>query len=233
MPNSKGIRKVPIVLTIGIFLSAGVFYSSKWLQQLTFVPIEVVTLTEKLHYADPQAIKEAVRPYLNAGFFGLEVGKIRNELRGVPWIADANVQREWPGTVRIKIFERQPLATWQGKGIIDTEGKLFFPTTLANVNGLPEFVGQQNAVDAMVDTYLLMMATLKPIGLAVKKLELMPDHGWRAMLDNEINIIVGHKEIEERLKRFVWAYNSLQNGSQGEQKIRVVDLRYTNGLSVG
>lgn len=234
MPKSKGIRKLPIVLVISLFLIAGCYFSIKWLKQVGFVPIEVVTLSNKLHYADPRAIETAVRPFLEAGFFGLEVGAIRNELKTVPWIADANVQRNWPSGVTIKIFERQPLAVWQGKGIIDTEGKLFFPTSLANVHGLPEFYGEQDAVDGMVDMYLLMMSTFKPIGLAVSKLELMTDQGWRAVLENGITVIVGQAEFEERLKRFVLAYNSLKSDEHGvEQKIRVVDLRYTNGLSVG
>lgn len=233
MSKSKRLNKASIFFVLSIFLIASAFFSLKWLKQVGFIPIEVVTLTDKLHYADPQAIKVAVSPFLNAGFFGLEVGKIRNELKTVPWIADANVQRCWPHNVKIKIFERQPLAVWQGKGIIDTEGKLFFPNSLANVAGLPEFTGNQAAVDSMVDTYLLILSTLKPIGLAVNKLDLMPDQGWRAMLDNGVTIILGQSELEERLKRFVWAYKSLQASSENERKIKVVDLRYTNGLSVG
>lgn len=233
MPKSKVGIKTHLILILSIFLIAGAYFSLKWLKQVGFVPIEVVTLTDKVQYADPQAIKAAVSPYLSAGFFGLEVGKIRSELKTVPWIADASVQRCWPNSVQIKIFERHPIAVWQGKGIVDTEGKLFFPTSLANVTDLPEFVGDQNSVDDMLDKYLLLLSTLKPIGLAVNKLELMPDHGWRAMLDNGITLIMGQTELEERLTRFVWAYNSLQNGAEGLQKIKVVDLRYTNGLSVG
>lgn len=208
--------------------------SGRWLQGALFVPIEVVKVTEKLQYSDPAMIKQAVVGYMQDGFLGLNVVAIRRDLKQLPWVADANVQRCWPNMVKIKIFERQPLAVWQKQGVIDTEGKLFFPPNIGKLAdklaGLPEFVGTKEDLDAMVDMYLLILSALKPIGLAVKKLEIMLDHGWRAILDNGMVIVLGQVELEERLRRFVLAYPVLAAESKG---LAVVDLRYTNGLSVG
>lgn len=218
------------VVLISVFLLLGVGFSAKWLKQVGFVPIEVVTLTDKLQHADPVAIKVAVKDYLRAGFFGLKVGAIREELKQIPWIADANVQRCWPNMVKIKIFERQPMAVWEGRGVVDTEGKLFIPPNVHGLEHLPEFIGSNDNLDLMVDNYLRILAALKPIGLAVKKLEIMPDQGWRAMLDNGVTIVLGQIEIEERLERFVLAYPIVGSGAE---QVKVVDLRYTNGLSIG
>jgi cell division protein FtsQ len=211
-------------LVIGLGLSA------RYIKQAWYLPIEVVTITTKLNYADPEAIKTVMNAHIKEGFFGLQLQQLRNELKTIPWVADANVARCWSDSVKIKIFERQPLAIWQGNGIVDTEARVFFPDNIANVTGLPEFSG--NAIDPedMVETYLLILSALKPIGLAVKKLQIMPDQGWQAMLDNGITIILGQSEIEERLARFVLAYNAV---AESNHAIKVVDLRYTNGLAVG
>lgn len=218
-----------LLFIAGIFVAIGLSFSTKSLKDYVFIPIEVVTLADKLQYAEADAIKLVVSKYVPQGFFALDVKRIREELKTVPWIADANVQRCWPHTVKIKVFERQPLASWQGRGIIDTEGKLFFPRSIGNVTSLPEFVGAEAAIDSMVDMYLLLLAQLKPIGLAVNRLALTPEQGWYADLDNGIKIMLGNMELEERLLRFVWAYDSMV---KSHDTIKVVDLRYTNGLSI-
>ena len=67
-------------------------------------------------------------------------------------------------------------------------------------------------LESMVDMYLRVLAKIKPIGLAVQRLIIMPDHGWQAMLDNGVTIILGQSELEERLTRFVLAYRGSQAG---------------------
>lgn len=203
-----------------------------WWQRALFVPIEVVTVKDRLQYVAPELIKAAVTEEVQHGFFGLRVAAVRDKLLQVPWVAEAQVQRKWPHTLQLKITERQPLAIWDGKGVIDTEGNLFFPPTLDNVHDVAEFSGDRAYVDAMIDTYLLILTKIKPIGLTVKSLSIMPDHGWRTMLDNGVCIILGQTELEERLTRFVLAYSASKIGIRND-RVQRVDLRYTNGVAVG
>jgi len=220
------------LLIISAILVITLFFSVKWLKQVGFIPIEVVSLTTKLQYCDPEMIRTAVSEDMKQGFFGLKMGVIREKLISLPWVANATVQRCWPNMVKIKIFERQPMAIWNDKGVIDTEGKLFMPGNLANVEGFPSFSGPEEYVNEMVDTYLLILSKLKPVGLAVKKLEIMPDHGWRAMLDNGVTIVLGQIELQERLARFVAARDIVGDGPRVASENLVIDLRYTNGLAV-
>lgn len=215
-----------IVVSIGFLI--------KPLQRAIFIPIEVVSITNKLQYAEPESIKKIMQAHTKAGFFALSPDKVRNELKNIPWVQDASVVRSWPHTVKLNIVERQPLAIWQERGIVDTEAVLFFPENMAKIGSLkaslPEFVGDAAEVNKMVDTYKMILVALKPIGLGIKKLELMSDHGWRAMLDNEVIIILGQTELEERLARLALAYKSVIGT---ELKVKIIDLRYTNGLAVG
>ncbi len=51
------------------------------------------------------------------------------------------------------------------------------------------------------------------------------------MLDNGVVIMLGQNELEERLTRFVLAYND-HKLSLSNANVHVVDLRYTNGLAI-
>lgn len=203
-----------------------------WGQKKWFIPIEVVAVTNKLHYVDPALVKKAVADEVKQGFFGVKLPVIRDKLLLVPWIAGVKVQRKWHNAIMLTINECEPLAVWNKKGVIDTTGKLFFPATVANLPHLPEFNGAAADVNDMVDKYLLILAKIKPIGLAIKSLTIMPDRGWQAMLDNGVSIILGKIDLEERLTRFVLAYEDNKAGL-GASNIQVIDLRYTNGLAVG
>lgn len=202
-------------------------WEKKW-----FIPIEVVTVTNKLHYADPALIKLAVADEVRQGFFGIRLAVMRDRLLLVPWVAGVQVQRKWHNALLLTIIEREPLAVWANKGVVDTTGQIFFPTTVANLQHLPEFNGDLADIDEMVDKYLLILAKIKPIGLAIKSLTIMPDRGWQTMLDNGVRVILGKTDLEERLARFVIAYEDNKSGLQ-ESNVQVIDLRYTNGMAVG
>lgn len=204
-----------------------------WCKEACFIPIDVVSLAEKIQYADPGHIKSAVEKEVKRGFFGVRLGYMRDNLLQVPWVTEAQVQRKWPNTVLLHVQERQPLALWGDNGVIDTTGKLFFPPGLDKnkLPALPEFKGDQARLLDMVDVYLKVLAKIKPVGLAVNKLVIMPDNGWQAMLDNGVTIILGQNELEERLTRFVLAYGDQKSGLR-DANIHVVDLRYTNGLAI-
>lgn len=218
------------LIVVGIVLLVCGSIAWQWCQKAWYVPIKVVSVADKLHYADPSLLKAAVSEEVKRGFFGLRLKRMRDNLLQVPWVASVQVQRKWPNTVKLHIVERQPLAIWEGKGVIDTTGKLFYPKTLDKVAAVPEFSGDVTYIDAMVETHQLILEKIKPLGLAVKRLKIMPDHGWRAMLDNDVTIVLGQIELEDRLRRFVLAYGDQKSAIR---KAHVIDLRYTNGLAAG
>lgn len=222
--------RVLLLLSIVLLVCGSIAW--QWCQKAWYIPIEVVSLADKdkLRYADPGLLKAAISDEVKRGFFGLRLKKMRDNLLQVPWVATVQVQRKWPNALKLHITEREPLAIWEDRGVIDTSGKLFYPNTLANVAGLPEFSGDETYLDAMVATYQLILLHIKPLNLAVKRLKIMPDHGWRAMLDNDVTIVLGQTEMEDRLRRFVLAY---QDQKSAIRKARIIDLRYTNGLAAG
>jgi len=62
---------------------------------------------------------------LGANMFTLDLAATAAELKKVPQIASATLQRQWPNTVRIVVKERQPWGTWEQAGVqytIDRDG---------------------------------------------------------------------------------------------------------------
>lgn len=62
-----------------------------------------------------------------------DVAGAADSLRALPWVADAAVERAWPGTVRISVVERQPVAALAFPGVgggtdemslVDAEGRV-------------------------------------------------------------------------------------------------------------
>jgi cell division protein FtsQ len=74
----------------------------------------------------------------------LDPQDLRTRINGLPWVADSEVRRQWPDTVRITVIEREPVAIWQQAGryrLIDREGRLLPAVPLEPYRGLPLVVG--------------------------------------------------------------------------------------------
>lgn len=64
----------------------------------------------------------------------------RAELERMPWIRSASVERRFPGTVRIDLVERRPVALWQDQGrfsVLDEDGR---EIRGADPGAFPQFV---------------------------------------------------------------------------------------------
>lgn len=84
---------------------------------------------------------------LGPALLRVDVDSARQGLEGVPWVARAAISRHLPGTVRISVVEREPLATVAraggGLALIDGSGRVLVdtgerPEGLPHVPGAPE-----------------------------------------------------------------------------------------------
>jgi cell division protein FtsQ len=74
----------------------------------------------------------------------LDPADLRTRLNGLPWVADSEVRRQWPDTIRIDIVERTPVAIWQHASryrLIDRKGAPLPPAPLKEFSHLPLVVG--------------------------------------------------------------------------------------------
>lgn len=67
----------------------------------------------------------------------IDLAAAEARIERLPWVADATVTRDWPGTVRIAVIERVRIAVTDGPGslLVDRDGRLL--GTAADTAGLP------------------------------------------------------------------------------------------------
>ena len=77
-------------------------------------------------FTPAQDIVAATRLREGAPLLAFDPSMARAELERMPWIRSASVERRFPGTVRIDIVERRPVALWQDQGrfaVLDEDGR--------------------------------------------------------------------------------------------------------------
>src|SRR3954452_10472407 len=75
----------------------------------------------------------------------LDAAVVRDRLKANPWIADAAVQKFYPGEIRIDIVERTAFALWQQDGrlsVISDDGAVLEPYVSRRFMSLPLVVGK-------------------------------------------------------------------------------------------
>jgi len=69
---------------------------------------------------------------------------VRERLKAVAWVRDAEVRRKLPATLEIRLVERTPFAIWQNQGrhvVIDRDGVVLAESGLEKYGPLPLVVG--------------------------------------------------------------------------------------------
>jgi cell division protein FtsQ len=200
-------------------------------EQIYRFPITTVKIDGQVLRTSKQEIWNATVTLLKKGFFVTDVMAIKANLQNLPWVETAAVEKIWPDKLHITIKERLPIARWRGKGLVTTAGDIVYTDLLGDSNKLPVFWGSDLQVKNMLESYLTISDVLKRNEMSVSEIEIMPDQGLRAILNNGIMLFLGSEGLLERINRFTLAYrNKLQKISY---KIDYVDLRYVNGIAVG
>jgi cell division protein FtsQ len=227
---SAWVRAISIYLPIGLIV-AGVSAFVIWSRQPGQFPLRKIEIRSELKHVKESDIKSVAQPFLEQGFFGLNVVSLQGQLNQLPWVESVDIRRMWPDRLFVSVRERIGQARWGEEGILSTEGVVFYPLAESRSMRLPRFIGPEGRAKEMLEKHLSLLEFLAPAGLAIQDLQLSPQGNWRVLLDNNMTIILGNGGFNESMSRFMLAYqNSLQAQSQ---RIAYIDLRYTNGFAIG
>jgi cell division protein FtsQ len=212
----------------GLLIFSAVFAFNN-LKLSDYFPIKTVKVYG-LNHVNQQEIHDLLFPLVNHGFFNINVDRIRDCLRQMPWISDLYVRRVWPDQVVITLAEKQPVARWNEDALLSEGGELFAPKQETYPSDLPRFIGPAGQQIFMLRNFGDMNRLLLPLHAKISYLELTPYLTWKLTLDNGITMQIGHKDILTRLDQFVKVYPQIVGTRAND--VDYIDLRYSNGVAV-
>lgn len=225
-------RKLEIkhgLLAIGVLFLVGCVAIWRWIPGK--YPILSVQLVGEHPHVSQQRISTVVRPYTVAGFLGINVHSLQaNLLKSDPWLESVEVWRIWPARLLIELHEHKPCVRWNQQKMITKAGALIDASPTEAEQSLPLLEGPLERWSEVWQQYQEINLLLQPNGLYLMGLSVAPWGSWRLVLDNGIQVILGRTDVPARLLRFIEASTVLE---KEYDKIATVDLRYTNGFSVG
>ena len=209
-------------------------------------PMRHLVITGEFHQVSDARVRSTVLPYVQNGFFAVDLPKVRGALARLAWVQSVDVRKRWPDRLEVSLVEYKPLARW-GKGRMLSENGELFPAPMGMdarvpraqdaqerpmgaVSRLPLFEGP----DARAAELMAFHSQAKPLflggGLQVTDVRLSARGSWSLTLSDATEIEVGRGDPQLRLARFARMLPRLE--SADPRQLQRADLRYTNGFAL-
>lgn len=194
-------------------------------------PVQRLEIESSFQRVTPIQVEAAIVSTLNGGFLSAELKGLQHQIESLDWVESAEITRRWPGKLAVRVKEHQAAARWGEEGLLNMHGELFTENSRYAFPELPRLAGPDGTEREVATRYLGLKNRLVEASLVLESL-VMDDRGsWRIKLDGGQEIRIGRREVDERLDRlFQVVAPSLADQFH---RIRYVDLRYTNGFSIG
>ena len=170
---------------------------------------------------------------------GLETGRpilavdpkaARAALEALPWVRTATVERQLPGTVYIRLAEREPLALWQDQGVIqviDRDGAVIPGVEPRRFAHLPLVVGPDAPAHAA--TLIAVMNSEPELRQRVTAAVRVGGRRWNIQIEGRIDV-----RLPEADAAAAWAQLARIERQQGllSRNVIIIDLRLPDRLVV-
>ena len=121
---------------------------------------------------------------------------VRQRLKKLSWVRDAQVERRLPGTIAIAVEERVPMALWQRAGklvLVDREGAIVMRNGLDRFRHLITLVGDDAPKGA--PALLALLATEPTLERRVTAAIRVGERRWNLQMDNGIDVRMPETDI--------------------------------------
>ena len=208
-----------------------------WVARLPLLPIREVVIAERLKEVTYGEIERSLSESLRGNFFSVDLERIRLSLERLAWVRRAEIHRQWPADIKVKIEEHVPVALWgqEAGQLVNSYGEVFTAEIqVLSDKTLPTLSGPGGFVPEILEVYQQAVELLEPIGRWPKALSMSPRLALQLTLDDGIIVELGRSQakapIHERLKRFATHYPAVSNTVP--QQPGVVDMRYPQGFAL-
>jgi cell division protein FtsQ len=186
----------------------------------------------ELQRVSADAVRTAVAGRLNRDFYELDLGAVKAAVEALPWVARARVERAWPASVQVHVWEHRAIARWGDRGLLSSADVVFEPPSIdADLEALPRLAGppgQQAVVRAAFDA---LRAQLADTPLVPAHLHQNARGEWTAITADGIELRLGREAPTAAVARLAGPVRTALEGRL--QEVTYVDLHYFNGFAVG
>jgi len=194
-------------------------------------PVRQLEIEGAFQRVTPIQVEAALAPGLDRGFLSTDLGELQRRVEALDWVANAEIARQWPDTLTIRIVEHQVAARWGEAGLLNTQGELFANDARHSFPELPRLDGPPGSEREVARRYLALRGRLAEANLALEALIMDGRGAWRIELESGQQIRIGRRDIDQRLNRLFQVVAPIL--AVEFDRVSHVDLRYTNGFSVG
>ena len=215
---------------------------SKEVAQVNLLPIRSVNFVGDFKRVDQDELTRIAGGIQTIGgsMLRTDLNQVKEVVRQVEWVRDADVRRRFPGTLEIQIEEHKPFARWQYSNdeadtdqslLVNSFGEVFAAGT---EDRLPLLSGPPDSAREVMTQWVAFGKQLEALGnasteLRLAELRLSPRRAWQLKLENGSTLELGRNDAATRLARFVRAYPKVPALQLASAR---VDLRYQSGLAV-
>lgn len=220
---------ISVVLVFTVLMLASVVAVKEYLSNPRNMPVRTMLIKGKFRHLDRDNLRLVMSKAIDGGFFTADIQRIRQAGLSLPWVDDVSITRVWPDKLIMAVSEQEPVARWGEKALVNDRGQVFYP--VKPMHKWPEL--RLSGMDEKAPQVLAFHAQMKA-AFAARKLHigalLLDDRAeWIIDLNNDLRIVLGRQDAQEKLLRFLALYEEI---SGKELKPKRVDLRYEQGFAV-
>jgi cell division protein FtsQ len=241
------LRRRIVVIAVG-FMAMLVAIAVVWfaMRALPELPVKEVRFVGQLTRVDADELARVASAVAKTRRSALrtDLDEVKAAVMDVAWVRKAEVRRQLPGTLVVKIEEHIPYGVWIDVAgstgaapvpqLVNNFGEVFkarlsAATSDGNAVEMPVFAGPPGSGKDVLLQFDQFRKQLAPLGRMPKELRLSNRRAWTVRLDNGSVLELGRADAETRLSRYIRAYRELAELQAANAH---VDLRYQTGLSL-
>lgn len=213
---------VPLIVVISTY---------QWMQSPEHLTISYVEVSGDLKVLDKAQLEPVIEPFTKTNLYLLDAKALEKAIENNTWVNAASMTKIWPDRLSIKIYEQKPVAFWGENKMLAENGEIINAITKDKKNdALPLLYSPREEGREMAASFLKIRRWMKGFPLKIISFKEDTRGSWKVKLENGITLKVGRNEQKKRVRRFLVGYE--QSLANVINKIKSVDLRYTNGFAV-
>lgn len=238
------IRRLGLLLGMLLVGGGGVFgicTVQEWLYDAQRWPLSDWQLSGTLQQTSEQEIWQALQPLLPLrSFMAQDLRVIQQQIEQLPWIAQAQVRKQWPNQLLLHCIEHQAVARWSTQQLLNQQGQRFTASLApSTAQQLPQLSGPQGSEQQLLATWRALSPQFAAQGFTITAMSLDRRQAWKLTVNGSIHCQLGRQDPAIGVQRFLILHPLLiQRPAPASQSAAavalhtMVDLRYEQGAAV-